>query len=120
MTEEDAPAATALGLHEEFIEHIEQGAAKIKALALITVVVAALLAIGFLTQLLLPLATGQGVVQVNLADPALEVFELLLLALTVLWLYVGGRDYLFMRRLSKQIAAARTQEQELFKKAGLS
>lgn len=119
MTEEESPTVKIMEGHEEFIQHLEAGASKIKGLALITVVVAALLAIGFVIQLALPLATGQTVVQVSLTDPFLVSFEVLLLALALVWLYVGIRDYAFMRRLGAQIREARRQERELFKKAGI-
>ncbi len=120
MTEEESPTVRIIETHEEFIQHIELGTSKIKALSLVTMVVAALLAIGFVSQLALPFAAGEKVVEVNLADPLLVSFEIFLLALAVLWFYVGTRDYLFMRRLGRQIREARRQEQELFKKAGIS
>lgn len=120
MTEEESPTVKIIEAHEEFIQHIEVGTSKIKALSLITMVVAALLAVGFVTQLVLPFVAGEKVVEVNLADPLLVTFEIILLALALLWFYVGTRDYLFMRRLGKQIREARREEQELFKKAGIA
>jgi hypothetical protein len=42
-----------------------------------------------------------------------------ILILTILWLYVGLRDYLFVARLSGQIREIRAAEAQLLQKYGL-
>jgi hypothetical protein len=101
--------------HEEFVQHMEVGSSKIRGLSILTVMVALLLALSYLSQLALPL-TGTTSVTVNVADPTLIATELIVLALTLMWLYIGLRNYFFSTRLSKQIAVARAAEAE-FEKA---
>ncbi|MDV3278014.1 MAG: hypothetical protein LYZ69_06045 [Nitrososphaerales archaeon] len=117
MSEKEEPqAAAALGLHEEFIRHVESGASKIRTLSIITILVALGLAASYAYQLALPSLTGATTVTVNLADPLLEATELLLLALSLVWLYVGLRDLLFTRRMAKSIRDARMAEREIEKR----
>jgi len=106
--------------HEEFVQHIENGSSKIRALSLMTIAVAALLAVSYVYQLALPLITGTMIVQINLADPSLMATEIVLVVLALAWLYVGLRDYLFTQRLTKQIKEARRLEGEIMKKYGLN
>jgi len=120
MSEDKNPNVSTIELHEEFIQHIENGGGLIRTLSAVTVVVAALLAISYLSQLvLLPYVYGVKSQTVNLVDPALQATELLLTVLTLVWLYVGLRDYFFARRLAKQVKEIRAMEAEVAKKYGL-
>jgi hypothetical protein len=105
--------------HEEFVQHIERGSSKIRALSLTTIVVAVLLIISYAYQIALPLIAGTTTVQVNLTDPSLVATEIVLLVLALVWLYVALKDYLFTRRLTGQIKEARRLEGELIRKYGL-
>lgn len=117
-SEEKSPQVLVLEAHEELVQHIENGAGKIKALSVITMVVAAVLALAYVLQLALPL-TGTTTQTVNLADPTLMTLEVGILILTLLWLYVGLKDYFFVTRLSGQITEIRAEEARLLKKYGL-
>jgi hypothetical protein len=117
-SDENSPQVSVLEAHEELIQHIENGTGKIKTLSVITVFVAAVLAFSYALQLVLPL-TGTTTQPVNLADPTLMGVEAGILVLTLLWLYVGLRDYLFVARLSGQIREIRAAEAQLLKKYGL-
>jgi hypothetical protein len=101
--------------HEEFVQHVERGTSKVKVLAAATIVVATLLLASYLYQLAYPLISGTRYVQVDLLDPSLIVLQLLLIALVVSWLYVGVTNYVYARRLSKAVKAARAEERELEK-----
>lgn len=117
MSEKEEPqGATALGLHEEFIQHVESAASKMRALSIITILVAFILVVLYALQLAFPSFSATPVVPVNLADPVLEALELLLLALTLVWLYVGVSDYRFTRRMTKLIKEARAAEREIEKR----
>lgn len=102
--------------HEELIQHIERGQSRIKILSVITVVVSFLLAASYFSQLVLPLSTGQRYETVDLLNPELIVLEILLLALSAAWLYVGVVNYLFASRLGKQVKEIRSAENELLKR----
>ncbi len=102
--------------HEEFIQHIERGSAIIRGLSAITVIVALYLLASYLFQLLFPYYTGTTTQTVNLVDPGLQATEVLLVALTAIWLYIGVRDYLFTRRMAKSIKEARSLEKDIEKK----
>ncbi len=112
MTSEEERGPQIIGAHQELVRHIEQGAGRMKALSIITVVVAAFLAVSYAAQLALPL-TGTTSQTVNLVDPVLVGTELLVLALTLVWLYVGVRDYLFSTRMRREILEARKQERQI-------
>ena len=121
--EDDEPAPSEQSLshlsieaHEEFIQHIEMGSRKLRSLALTTLVVAVLLAAGYFDQIITPFITGQRFVEVDLLDPLLFVFEVLLLALTIAWMYVGAVNYLFYTRLGRSIKQIRALEEELEKR----
>jgi hypothetical protein len=103
----------AIEAHEDFLQHVEDGRSKIRLLSVITVVVAFLLAASYAYQLLLPLATGTKVVEVNLTDPALIASEVVFLILAGAWLYVGILNYLFSTRLGRSIQKARAMEREV-------
>ena len=120
MAEEkgDRARVAILDAHEEFVQHIEGGQARIRALSIITIVVAFLLLASYFDQVLTPFTTGTKIVTVNLADPTLLALELLLIVVTFAWLYVGVVNYLFASRLGRQIKAARASEKEIERKLG--
>ena len=111
MTEE-ASSPSEVYIHDDFIRHVEVGASKMKLLSWITIVVAFLLALSYIAQLALPLA-GTTSVTVSLNDPAFVVTEVLVLILTVAWLYVGVRNLRFTTNLASQISAARRAEADI-------
>jgi len=98
--------------HQELVRHIEQGAAKMRALSALTLLVAAVLAVAYVSQLLLPL-TGTASVTVDLSDPVNVATELGVLALALAWLYVGLQDYRFSSRMRKGIFEARSKERQI-------
>jgi hypothetical protein len=102
--------------HEDFAQHIETGSGRIRLLSILTLIVSVLLLASYFSQLLLPFATGQTTVTVNLVDPSLLVFEGLIIVLTFAWLYVGAVNYLFSTRLGRQVRDARTREREIEKR----
>ncbi len=112
MSDDREKGPQILDAHQELVRHIEQGAGRMWALSVVTIVVAAFLALSYTAQLALPLTgtTGQ---TVNLVDPFLIGTELLVLALTLVWLYVGVRDWRFSSKMKAEIRAARAKEQEL-------
>jgi hypothetical protein len=101
--------------HEDFIQHIEKGQKMLRTLSMTTLVVAAILAASYFSQILEPFVTGQRYVQVDLQDPGLLVLEIVILGLTFAWLYVGAVNYLFYTRVSRQIKAIRALEREMEK-----
>lgn len=102
-------------IHEEFIQHVEDGSSKMRLLSGLGSVVAVLLILSYVTQLALPLA-GTMSVTVSLTDPILIVTEAAVLILAVAWLYVGVRDYRFATGLARQIKVARALEAEIEKR----
>lgn len=113
MTEERPDQVKIIEAHQELVSHIEGGSSRMRALSLVTIVVAALLSSSYVVQLAIPLATGQTTVTVNLVDPANILVELVVLALALVWLYVGLRDYFFSTRMRRAIAEAREKERAL-------
>ena len=115
MAEEkgDRAKVAILDAHEEFVQHIESGQARIRVLSIITMVVAFLLLASYFDQVLTPFTTGTKVVTVNLLDPTLLALEVVLILVTFAWLYVGVVNYLFASRLGKQIKEARAKEKEI-------
>jgi hypothetical protein len=95
--------------HQELVRHIEQGAGRMRVLSAITVVVAAVLAVSYVSQLALPLA-GVKVVTVDLTAPGNVAAEVIVAALALLWLYVGARDLRFAWKVRGEIRTARTKE----------
>ena len=114
MGEEDR-LESFLELREEVLQRVEAVGGKIKRLSQITIFVAAALALGFVTQIVLPYAGGSATQTVNLTDPVLVAVEVVLTALALVWLYVGVNDYLFTARISRLIRRARTLEKEIEK-----
>lgn len=98
--------------HQELVGHLERSSGRMRALSAVTVVVALYFAAVYVFQLLLPWL-GTESVTVNLADPAIKVTEVIVLALALAWLYVGAKDYLFSTRVRRVVRQARTEEKKL-------
>ena len=113
MTEEKQPSE--VEIHEDFLQHVEDGSRKMRWLSAVSAIVAAILAASYLLQLALPL-TGTTSVTVSLTDPTLIATEVAVLALTLAWLYVGASNYRFTTGLAGRIKAARAVEAEMEKK----
>ena len=107
------PSVEIIEAHGSFVQHIEDGQARMKALSIITILVAFLLLASYFYQLITPFATGTTVVTVNLLDPTLLALEAILIVVTFAWLYVGVVNYLFASRLGRQIKEARAREKEI-------
>jgi hypothetical protein len=114
MPEEGSSMPSQVEIHEEFIQHVEDGSRKMRWLSGVSAVVALLLAVSYVSQLVLPL-TGTSTVTVNLLDPTLIATELVVLALALVWIFLGLRNYRFTTNLSKQVAAARAAESDIEK-----
>ncbi|MDA4121125.1 MAG: hypothetical protein OK404_01810 [Thaumarchaeota archaeon] len=117
MTEQREQGVEIIEAHQEMVTHIERGASRIRALSGVTIIVAIVLSLSYIYQLLLPF-TGVRTVTVDLADPANQVVEALVLVLALLWLYIGVRDLAFSSRMRNQITAARSKEKEIEKRVG--
>jgi len=104
--------------HGSFVQHIEDGQTRMKALSIITMVVAFLLLASYFYQVLTPFTTATTVVTVNLLDPTLLALEVILIVVTFAWLYVGVVNYLFASRLGRQIKEARAKEREIESRLG--
>jgi hypothetical protein len=116
-SEEKSVGVMAIEAHEELIQHIESGQAKIRLLSIITIAVAFLLIASYFSQLLLPLVSSTSRYQtVDLLSPALIATEVVLVVLFAAWLYVGVINYLFATRLNRQILEIRAFERELEKR----
>ena len=112
MSDERERGADIIEAHQELVSRLERSAARMKALSVVTVFVAAILAVSYLSQLALPLA-GVSSVTVSLVDPGTVALEVVVLVLTVVWLYVGARDFRYASKVGRQIARARSKEDEL-------
>jgi hypothetical protein len=112
MSEEAERGPEILDAHQELVSRIEQSTGRMRALAAITVVVAVLLSVAYLVQIALPLM-GTTTQTVNLADPTLIATEIGVLALVLIWLYVGISDLRFTLRLKREIGSARAKEGQL-------
>jgi hypothetical protein len=95
--------------HQEMVRHVEQSAGRIRILSVLTVAVAVVLASSYLLQLILPLI-GTTTVTVDLTSPSNIITELAVLALVLVWLYVGINDLRFSSRMKKEIGGARSKE----------
>jgi len=114
---ERSPAVMVVETHEEVLRHLEEGQSRIRALSLITVAVTFTLAASYFSQILLPFVeTGQRYQTVDLLNPGLVALEVVVLALTVAWLYVGVVNYLFSTKLGKQVKEIREAEKALLKR----
>jgi hypothetical protein len=113
MSESEPSPKSVLEIHEELLQRVEDADSKIKALAVLTVLVSALLLISYLSQIALPYASGVTTVTVNLLDPSLVALQIGLIVFTAAWLYVGLSNYRFVHRMAESIKAARAREKEL-------
>ncbi|MDA4127133.1 MAG: hypothetical protein OK452_08045 [Thaumarchaeota archaeon] len=109
MDDEKERGPGIIDAHQELVRHIEQSAGRIRILSILTVVVAAALAVSYLLQLVLPL-TGTTTVTVDLTSPSNIVAELVVFALVLVWLYVGISDLRFSSRIKNEISGARSKE----------
>jgi len=100
-------------LNELFVERLESGVGRLKLLSAVTLIVAFLLLVSYSSQVLLPFATGQTTVTVNLLDPSLLAFEALLILLTFAWVYVGAVNFLWARRMGSRVARVRAEEDKM-------
>jgi len=112
MSDERERGPQIVDAHQELVRRIEQSTGRMRALSIVTIAVAVVLAASYLSQLVLPL-TGTSTVTVNLDDPGTVAAELLVLALVLAWLYVGVQDLRFSWRLKAEIRQARTEEKEI-------
>ncbi|MDV3292834.1 MAG: hypothetical protein LYZ70_01015 [Nitrososphaerales archaeon] len=113
MAEEEPRGVRIIEAHQELVRHVEESSARIRTLAIVTVVVAALLAGLYAYQLAVPLAYGQTIVTVDLTSPANVATELVVLGLALVWLYVGAKDYVFATKLAGEIRRAREDEKTI-------
>jgi len=116
VSEESPPGVRVLEAHEEFKQQIEAGASRVRALAIITMVVTFFLIAAYFAQLILPYTSGTRYVQVDLLNPALVVTQVLLMILAAAWLYVGAVNYLFATRLRRTVKEIRAEEKRLEKR----
>ena len=110
------PQIRAMELNELFVERLENGVGRLKLLSAVTLIVAFLLLVSYASQVVLPFATGETTVTVNLLDPGLLVFETLLLLLTIAWVYVGAVNFLWARRIGARVKKVRSEEDEMMSK----
>jgi hypothetical protein len=113
VSEEKSAVIAMIEAHEEFVQHVETGSARVRTLSVVTILVAGLLLVSYAYQLALPYATGTTSVTISLTDPALQAVELVIAVLTVLWLYVGMSDFVFTGRMTKAIGEARSAEKDI-------
>lgn len=102
-------------INDDFSEHIEKSSRRIRILSVITLVISVVLLASYFSQIFYPFVTGQTVVSVNLVDPSLLGLEVILVLLTLAWLYVGAINYLFSSRMSKAVKQARKHESAIEK-----
>ncbi len=107
------PQIKVMELNALFVERLENGVGRLKLLSAVTLVVAFLLLVSYASQVVLPFATGQTTVTVNLVDPSLLVFEGVLIALTLAWVYVGAVNFVWSRRLGGRIKKVRAEEDKI-------
>jgi hypothetical protein len=110
MKEEEVSPQTVLDLREEVLQRVEVVGTRIRRLAMVTIVVAGLLALSYVAEIALPYVTGSTTATVNLRDPGLVALEALLTVLALVWLYVGLSDYRFVTRLARSTRLARERE----------
>ena len=112
MSDEKEREAEIIDAHQELVRHIEQSTGRMRALSWLTVAVALVLSLSYVSQLILPL-TGTTSATVNLTDPVVVASELLVLILALAWLYIGVRDLRFSGRMRRDIVEARSKEKEI-------
>jgi uncharacterized membrane protein (DUF485 family) len=94
-------------VNDDFAEHIEKSSRRIKILSVITLVISVILLASYFSQIVYPFVTGQTTVTVNLIDPSLLGLEVVLVLLTLAWLYVGAVNLLFSTRMARAVKQAR-------------
>lgn len=114
MSGDREKAAGIIEAHQELVGHLERSAGRMRVLSAVTVIVALVLCVSYVSQLLLPIF-GVTSVPVSLTDPGTITVEVIVLGLALVWLYVGLRDLAYASRLGTQIALARGEERELKK-----
>ncbi len=112
MNEEEERGAAIIDAHQELVGHIEQSTGRMRVLSAVTVLVALVLALSYVSQLFLPL-TGTTTATVNLTDPAIVASELVVLTMALAWLYLGVRDLRFSSRVRRDIMQARAKEKAI-------
>jgi len=112
MSDEKEDAVKVIEAHQELVARLERTSGRMRALSLVTVLVAIFFALAYAYQLLLSF-TGTKTVTVDLTDPANQITEVVVLLLALAWLYVGARDYMFSTRIRKVVKVARLNEKEL-------
>ena len=115
MTDDREDAVKVIEAHQELVARLERTSGRMRALSLVTVLVAIVFASAYAYQLLLAF-TGTKTVTVDLTDPANQITEVVVLLLALAWLYVGARDYLFSTKIKKAVREARVKENELDKR----
>lgn len=113
MSDKGEARIAAIEVHEDFLQHVEDGRSKIRLLSVVTIIVAFFLAVSYSYQLLLPFTTTTKTVVVDLTDPALIASEVVFLLLAGAWLYVGIVNYLFSTRMGRSVQRARAMEREI-------
>jgi hypothetical protein len=112
MSDDRERGPAIIDAHQELVGRIEQSAGRMRALSVVTIIVAAVLAVAYLSQLLLPVS-GTTTVTVNLTDPVNVASEVVVMGLAVAWLYVGVSDFRFSSRVRREVSAARSKEKSI-------
>ena len=112
MSDEKERGPQIIDAYQELVLRIEQGTGRMRALSIITIAVAVVLAVSYVSQLGL-LMTGTRTVTVNLGDPGTVAAELIVLVLVLTWLFVGIQDLRFSWKMKAEIRQARTEEKEI-------
>lgn len=120
MSSEEGPSPITVvhQTNEMLLGQIESVSAKISSLSVAVMAVSGLLGAAYAFQLALPFI-GVTTVTVNTGDPGFMAAVLGLLVLDLLFLYVVLRNFLYFRRLAKQVDIVRRAEEELMRKHGL-
>lgn len=112
MSDDEERGPQIVDAYLDLVRRIEQGTGRMRALSIITIAVAVVLAVSYLSQLALPL-TGTKTVSVDLSDPGTIAAELIVLALALTWMFVGIQDLRFSWRMKAEIGEARAKEKEI-------
>jgi hypothetical protein len=106
----------AIDSYQRLVERVEWGGCKINGLSKITVIVAFILDASYFSQLIIPYISGTRYVRVDLLDPGLVATQIVLMIMVSAWLYVGLSNYLFVKRLRRNVGEIRAAEKELEKR----
>ena len=112
MGDDEIDGAAVVAAHQELVSRVEKSATRMRILSLVTVLAAVFLVLSYASQLLLPFS-GTTAVTVRLDDPGVVAGELVILALVLVWLWVGVSDYMFASRMRREIRNARLKEAEI-------